>query len=407
MSWNNTQTTVTHDKRAGIIVLFYLLIMSVQIIAIDGMGIGFFRAALMACSPLFLFPYLTRIRADKTLFVASAYMCCIICTSLLAFDHIVWPRIIYRFFYLQTFIVITQLINIGRLQPILFFSFIKYLIISYAVVLIVQQGAAALGLLNLKIINMSPSINGAEFLKCNSLAIEPSHSARILTILFYGYIRISEIANNNILSIKSLFTEHKFVSYAFLYSMLSMSSATAIVGILIICIYLFRKINSTSIIFLFIGLLLLQSDFEQVSRVRNIIESLSSNDVAGEMLRKESSGSIRIMGIVNTFTNLDLSTKAAWIGQGTSYDNSINNLLAGKTMIGDITSYGLITYIVSLALLGCCVRRVFSIETLIFVSLLSAGIGSNYYIWCALIVFYIIKYFEDNERYSVSYKKGF
>ena len=77
--------------------------------------------------------------------------------------------------------------------------------------------------------------------RLNSLAIEPSHAARLLTVYFYAFIKLLEFKDGIAPSIKKLWGEHRRVIIAFLYAMVAMGSGTAFVGLAILSLYFIKR----------------------------------------------------------------------------------------------------------------------------------------------------------------------
>ena len=65
-------------------------------------------------------------------------------------------------------------------------------------------------------------------------------------------------------------------------------------------------------------------------------------------------------------------------------------------MIGGISDYGLLSYIISIILVYSCCIRFISLESLYFLILLGAGIGNVAYGWGILMIFTCSKYFKTN-----------
>lgn len=78
--------------------------------------------------------------------------------------------------------------------------------------------------------------------KLPSLTLEPSHSARILTVAMLGYLRCEEISISRKLILGELFySKHRWVTALFFWAMLTMGSSTAFVGIAILSLYFITR----------------------------------------------------------------------------------------------------------------------------------------------------------------------
>ena len=107
---------------------------------------------------------------------------------------------------------------------------------------------------------------------------------------------------------------------------------------------------------------------------------------------------------MNTFSNLDIKNKDTWFGKGIDTNDSFVYLSEQQTIVG-ITDYGLISFIISLIFIFvCCLRKILSLETLIFIVLMGGGIANIAYVWGILMLFTTSKYFLLNKNiYTASH----
>jgi hypothetical protein len=69
-----------------------------------------------------------------------------------------------------------------------------------------------------------------------------------------------------------------------------------------------------------------------------------------------------------------------------------------KAKIGNIDQYGLISYIVLLIFVFICCFKVSSLQTLMFFAGVGGGVGNIAYLWGILMLFTVIRYFEENKE---------
>ena len=259
-----------------------------------------------------------------------------------------------------------------------------------------------IGIREVPIINFYGKVTMLGIFKPNGLSCEPSHSARILTILYWGYLTLTEIINGTPINFKHTWTNHTYVTISFWFSMITMGSALAMIGcILILCTFFKRNISLIFFgIVLFFVVMNLKIDNTQLERVQSVYSSMFSEDIKTSLLQSEGSGAVRIMPIVNTFTNLDLFKISSWVGQGNIQKQNVSfteRVFSEYRYLGDISEYGLITYLWALIFVyRFCIRRFFSMESLLFLCLATFSIGSVYYTWLMLIIFCIIKYYSES-----------
>ena len=380
------------------ILCFYMVLMSVQIIALEGMAISLVKATAMTFSFPILFYLLTRSREDMTVFfLAIVYWLVLICCSLMSSAAVSWDRIIYRAMFLSTFmchyyIVYTEKIDLSFVQKL--FAFI---VCAYGASFILQCFFFLIGIREMPLINLTGAMTMGGGIKANCLAIEPSHAARILAFVYWGYIALTEISNGREMSIIEHYQKNPYTTVSFWLTMLFMGSSTAILGAAIVGIHFFKKRLEIYLLAIFACIVIMNIDFhiETIDRLKKVVEAFLSDDTVTALQQTESSGGARIAPIVNTLTQLDVTSLQTWIGRGS--DNVRTHAAMWTTQrIGDINDFGLITYICSLVFVfKCCIRRFFCIETLLFTVLLGFAIGSLYTCWCGLMVFTTIRYYKN------------
>ena len=133
-------------------------------------------------------------------------------------------------------------------------------------------------------------------------------------------------------------------------------------------------------------------EYEPLDRVKNIFSAVETLD-ASQIKITDYSAASRIVPFINTINYIDFTETSTLFGMG--MDSKINSeYLGAHQFIGEIKDYGLICYVASLFLFfGCCTKKIFSIETLVFVLLLATTINNVAYVWSILLLFTTSKYF--------------
>lgn len=300
--------------------------------------------------------------------------------------------------YLITYITYFSFIVKGTFTLDYFNKVLKYLILAYGITLIGQQICVLVGLRNMPLFNLQNQFY-LSITKLPTLTLEPSHSARILTFVMLGYLRCIEIKSGKKLTVKEWFNqEHRIVTLLFLWSMLMMGSGTAFIGVGILGLYFITKKTAIYIIPALIGLFIIGQSLElkQMDRVVTLATSATTGD-AKEMQQADGSGATRLIPLINVFTKTDLTKKETWIGKK-SMEKDKYWWRRTDTKIYD--QYGLLAYIIFLALIfSCVIKRFLSIESLLFLVLLGANISNIYYVWGCFMIMTGIKYFQQN-RYD-------
>lgn len=373
------------------IATFTLLIMSVQFIFIEGMAVSIPKVAFMAITPIFLL-FRTRYISKATIY-GALYIIVTLCFLLLKQDFRS-STIYYSILFLLTFNLYYNLVfheNVYKIDD--FIKILKTLIYAYAICLVLQQLCILIGIRFMPIINlMGFSYYG--LFRLNTLAIEPSHAARLLTVFFYGLLKLSQYKNEGYpLTVHELWSEHKWAIIAFLYTMICMGSGTAFVCLGFISLYFLKReyIIVVLIVAFSFYMLVPYIDYEPLTRAINIFNATLTGETE-TITETDSSAAARVNIIVETLSNLDLTDPTMWLGGGV--DSGAGN---GKLIVSAIADYGLFSYITKLIFFfACCFTSILSLETLMFILIFGMNIGNIAYGFATLMIFATIKYFKNN-----------
>lgn len=372
------------------VAVFALVFMSVQFLFIEGWAVSMPKVVFMASTPFLLLmmsPYVSKATIFGLLFFSVT-----VAMSVIQFGT---PRM-STFYYTALFLLMFNLYyNLVYLNNVFtidgFLRIVKFVIMAYAICLVVQQAFFIVGLKYMPLVNLM-GMPYYELFRLNTLAIEPSHAARILTVYFYAFLKLLEYKNGGAPSFSLLWGEHRRLVLAFLYTMLAIGSGTAFVGLGILALYFLRKqYVAYVVIFGFAFYMLVPMiDYEPLNRSMAVFNAAMSGDA--DLVRKtDHSASSRVNIILDTIKYVDLSDIDTWLGKGVDA-----TFTSDKAVVSAITDYGLISYILKLVFFfSCCFTGLFSLEVLMFILLFSFNVGNIAYGWAALMVFSTIKYFKS------------
>lgn len=379
----------------------YLVVMCIQIVAIEGYGISPLKVVLMGIAP-FLF-------ICKTMFVSPALVWGLLYWAWCYFSALFNGEMRFSTIGYLGMFVITYIVFYGLLYKEAFsFEYFKKLlsglIIAFGVVLILQQIAILVGLRSFWFINLDNQF----FLgidKLPSLTLEPSHTARILAVAMLCYWRCIEMTNDGERpTIIALFDkEHRWTCIFFLWSMLTMGSGTAFVGLAILSLYFMRRKTLIYIIPIFALLFYIGQymGLSQMNRALRVAQAATTGNV--EMVQEaDGSAASRVIPIINTLT-IDLSNQDSWIGKGTqTKEYAANSWKRTNNLLSVVEQYGLIGLLLCLGLVYiCAIHKFFSIETLLFLFLLGFSLANIAYVWGCLLIFTSTTYFL--KRYELEH----
>lgn len=378
-----------------------ILVMSMQLVALEGLEVSWIKVLLMAFAPIIFFfrvPFISRV-------VWGACIYWLLCYIPASFNtDMRFSTLGYLGMFLITYIVYYNLLYTGAFTLSQFKSILKLLLLAYGCTLLLQQLCVIIGLNNVPLINLT----GEKYYSWNrlpTLSCEPSHTARIISAAMLGYIQCIEIENGDKTSLSQLFNrDNRWVTIAYLWLVLTMGSGTGWIGFAILCLYFIRLRTFFYIIPFFVCLFFVLQYLgnKQLTRATSAIEATLTGNTSS-IYKADGSASVRIIPLINTLTKTDLTKKESWIGKGTyaadrTDKNEWKNL---DRKLGIVEQYGVLGLIGSLVCLySCAIRRFLSLETLYFVILLLCSLGNEYFTWSMIYIFTAIRYFQIKKEYG-------
>lgn len=373
------------------IAVFTLVFMSVQFIYFEGMNISIPKVVFMAITPVLILIKSPKI--SKAAILGFLFLGVTVLISRILYPSGKTSTFYYSAMFICMFWLYYNLVHINNVFTLGFFlKVVQFVIYAYAVCLLLQQLLFLIGINYFPLINLMgfPYYSGFKF---NTLAIEPSHAARILTIYFYAFLKLLEYQNGESVKIPKLWVDYKWTIIAFLYTMVTMGSGTAFVGLALVSLYFIKPkyvvwiVPSAFIIYMVIPLI----DYEPLNRAVAVFNTALLGDTE-EMKMVDYSAASRVNIIIDTFKYLDVTNMDLWFGYGEDFYD-------GKSVLPAVTNYGLFSYILKLVFFfACCFTGFFSIEVLFFILLLGMNVGNIAYGWSILMVFSTLNYFKEQSK---------
>lgn len=375
--------------------VFILYLMLTQYIPIESRaGVSWVKVAMMSITPFVLIPHL---KITKAFICAFMYMLWIFLTAKLLHP---WnfraSTVIYLYMFVITYVAFYNFVWVQRVFTIDYFiKLVRNLMYILTIVLIAQQLSILVGIRYFPLINLCQIFDRG--IGANSLTYEPSTLARVMCVLYYAYLKCYEYRLGKRLSMISIFAlEHRWVSIAFLWSMLTMGSGTAFICLGVLALYFMRGFQFLYAIPIFISVYFILNFFEvkQFNRAVNAAQATMTGD-ADVVVETDGSASARIAPMLNTLS-MDFSDSKTWFGEGC--DSSRGYRHTDKRYVGEINDYGLIAYLLALLIVFTCAIRPLSLATLMFFMGIGGGIGNIPYGWGLLMLMTCIRYFSETYK---------
>lgn len=323
-----------------------------------------------------------------------------------------FSTVLYTCMFFMYFMIVYRLLYFSKISIQSYARLLKFLILAYWIVLLIQQVCVLTGL---PIFNVS-NYNILEPWKLNSLMSEPEHSGRMMGLLMFSFLIMQDSINCKKLTFIESWKSDKLVWIAFLWSMLTMMSAGAYIFILLVILKFLNKSQLIPLICIITILIIIGISLEikPFLRTYKLVASLFSFDIM-EIYRTDQSGALRFIPSLICIDKIDLSTIDGWFGYGVDYVKGfIYNYLPGvnRGYVGGgsfqyALEYGFINFIIySCFSFYLCFNKQHKIVTTAFwiFSVLLSGINLQI-TWATIILLFSNKKIIDSNSYYFNSEK--
>ncbi len=278
------------------------------------------------------------------------------------------------------------------------------MIVAYFITLLIQQFCVLIGLPIFNLSNYNPN----EPWKLNSLSAEPSHSGRIVGLLFFCFISVKEVIIKRNYALKLDFKDDIWIWGFFLWTMLTMGSSTAILFLILIYFKLFglRNLFFNSLMTLFIFYFINILGIKQIDRLLDTMKAFFTFDIRS-IISTDHSASIRIVPLFIVSTKLDVFSINGIFGHGIDSVSSflyrfipgVKNNITGGGFLHIWYEYGFLTFLFIVIFSFKVANCRGSLWNFIFWVLLVFLYGINSQItWLCLILLFTINYFDQTKN---------
>lgn len=336
----------------------------------------------------------------------------IMCVMMISFplifhpETIRWSTLLYSCLFCVYFMAFCRVLAFSQYTLENFLQLIEWLLYAYCVVLIIQQLCVLTGLPIFNISNYNPM----EPFKLNSLMAEPSHTARVMVLLFFLYL-VTYKQITGLQSIKDILCAmNKKVLFSFFYSIITMGSGTAflLLGVLIVKYLPKRKfmLSLMAIVALLPILYFTVNNVNSAKRTVNFIATTLSFDEQ-KLIRRDLSAAIRIIPTIHGAKAVTITTQDGLFGHGVDADNGLTPLPSVDCGAGSFSIWYNFGFIVAILFwmysLSICFLKDNIAMSIFFWLLLCFFYGgiNNQIIWFTMIMFITYKYSRDKQELYV------
>ena len=378
-----------------------LILISIAISPSFALGAGnrnLLLIGVMSISPIIIIIYE---KFDSNDVVLLLFMASIIIFPLVFHpESMRWSTVLYSCMFCLTFIAYKRLLYGSNFTVYDYQKLLKYLIYAYFGVLLIQQFCVLTGLPIFNISNYDPKTPW----KLNSLAAEPSHSARILPLLMYCYLVAAEIRSGQKYNLKNGMKKDKWVWGTFIWTIITMGSGAAFLFLGVLLLKIIKIRNLTPVIGFVIALVVLSSflEIKALDRTYKTIEATLSFDEAA-IIRADHSASMRIVPFMVLLKMVGFSSINDWFGNGVDYTSTILSYripgvpkgASGGGSLQIWVEYGIISFSLFIFFSLITAIRKEKFMGFLFWCLLVLIVGvNNQIVWLFLILFITNEYFK-------------
>ncbi len=381
-----------------IIVLIGLATAPAVLLGDDNRNFGLI--GLMLVSPLFALVLLRKIKLSAENLLLLGFTLSIVLFPAVIHQETRWSTILYSLMFCGLFISYHAALHSGNLPIEVFIKTIRYLIFAYTVVLVIQQLNVLLGMPIFNLSNYDP----AEPWKLNSLSSEPSHSARIMGLLALSYIIAKRTAQRmGVLDLRRNYKDF-LLFICFLWTMITMFSATAVILLAIVLMAFVDEINLRQISagLIIFGIVILTLPDQLTERAFALSVATLSLDYQ-EVLRADHSGAMRIAPMLVLTELVEIFSLKGLFGNGvdsvslfmSDFIMGVHEGHTGGGMLALWYEYGFVAFLffvvftmsVTAALSG-------PVKFIIWFLLIFLGSLNNQIVWLTIIILFTLRFYD-------------
>lgn len=376
---------------------FILVFFCIQYIPLESRAsISYFKLAVSALCPFIILIYSPKVGKNMLLFLT--YYTTVIIAAVMHPASLRWSTVIFLATFIVTFLAFYNLVVFEHVFTKSYYRrLLEKLIIAYTIVLIIQQCFIVVGIRTFPLINLVQILDRG--IGANSLTYEPSSAATILSFAMLSLIRMIELDYGRKLSVKEILAESKWPTLGFLWCMLTMGSGSAFIGLgILLCYFIRPRYYISAILLIAIAYFtILYIEFVPLQRARDSFLAFLTLDNKA-VAQADGSAAARIIPIVNTLTKLDLTSLEGWFGYGVDYGLS-KGLFSNIVMVGNIADYGFFSFLIlQIIVYTSMIRKIFSIETFLWLGLGMATLANIPINWGTMMMFAAVRYFQMQNK---------
>jgi hypothetical protein len=394
-SFSNAQPRLV--IKSDLVVIIVLTVFATALAPfIDEVQRNFLVIGVSSLMPLFLFAF--GLPPKRDLIWIGAVILYIISLSILLGTTSDISSIAYTMLFILSYSFTVSCLTKGRITDKKIMLFLRRLILGFGAISVVQFLAESGGF------PVPNEILSKGLWSHNSLAVEPSHLARVLCVSIVVYLVLRRTSQIKVISPLTLLFQERAVVGAFLTSILLSGSTLAAMAAPLALTLVF-KLRWTMILMGFGVLLMPVAQGLEIATLQRgfaFVAAVPTIDIE-TLINADHSGSVRLMPALVYFNEIDPSSLEFWFGSGLS---EISHFLAGKLpgvpedfesgfFPGFSIAFGMVGFVLMIV---AFVLRFLHPKTLAFIlfwiSLFFASPSNSQLFWYGLMMIRVLHHFE-------------
>lgn len=353
---------------------------------------------LMGLSPIFLLAVLRIRKSHLTLYFFMGSI--LLFPAIMNPEHLRWSTILFSVMFSISFIAYENALRASKMEVEAFIKAIRFLLVAYFVVLVIQQVGVLTGLPILNESNYSALFKW----KLNALSAEASHTARNVNVLMFAFLTLEEVRTGKKYLLRTQFRRDKYIWLGYAWTLFTMQSATALIFAPLILLKVTNLRNASFAVgILAVAIVAVTSiATDEFERMSAFVDAAFTFDYQ-LLMAADHSGSMRVAPLIVLTDKVDLFSFAGLLGHGidtvstfmSDYIYGVPEGTTGGGMLRVWYEYGFISFALFVAFSMQASRALSAVPNFVFWLLIIFLAGpNNQIVWLFLIVFSSVRHFE-------------
>lgn len=353
---------------------------------------------LMGLSPIFLLAVRRITKSHLALYFFMGSI--LLFPGIMNPENLRWSTVLFSVMFSISFIAYENALRASKMEVETFIKAIRFLLMAYVVVLVIQQVGVLTGL---PILNES-NYNMVSGWKLNALSAEASHTARNVSVLMFAYLALEDVRTGKKYAFMTQFRRDKYIWLGYAWIVLTTQSTTALIFVPLILFKVTDRRNAGfavgALAVAIVAVTSIASD--EFDRMSDFVGAAFTFDYQ-LLMAADHSGSMRVAPLFLLMDKVDLFSFTGLFGHGvdtvstfmSDYIYGVTEGTTGGGMLRVWYEYGFISFALFVVFSMQASRALSTVSHFVFwLLIVFLGGPNNQIVWLFLMVFSSVRYFE-------------